>query len=92
MKRVILIILAVVNVLCLKAGPIIWSGGGDAMSWKDPDNWDTGTVPDANDVVTISGAAVIIHSGTLAFAESMTCNGSLTIEIGGVLSLEGGSS
>jgi filamentous hemagglutinin family protein len=32
-----------------------WTGQGFSFNWSDPDNWDTGTVPTAFDIVTFDG-------------------------------------
>lgn len=39
------------------ADNVHWTGGGDQVSWSDPDNWDKGggQLPDAGDRVIISG-------------------------------------
>ena len=37
------------NCVCLMV-PHIWTGAGDGVSWSDPANWDSNTVPNGNDV------------------------------------------
>jgi len=52
-------------ILCLfiagsiDAQDIFWTGAGDGTSWEDPDNWDTGAVPTAQDFAEIGGAAIV---------------------------------
>ncbi len=53
------------SISCASGGnPVSWSGGGDGVSWGDPDNWDIGDrVPNRCDDVTIGAglASAVLH-------------------------------
>ena len=41
---------------------VSWVGTGDGTNWDDPNNWDTGTVPDSTSDVTLSVSAPTVIS------------------------------
>jgi hypothetical protein len=51
-------------------GPLSWDGGGDGVSWFDPLNWSTNTVPDADDnvVINLPGTYSIVLSADVEVA------------------------
>ena len=53
-------------VLTVTAGPRVWDGGGDGVTWNDANNWDGNTLPTAGQDVYINGVGVIISSGTVS--------------------------
>ncbi|MCB0518215.1 MAG: T9SS type A sorting domain-containing protein [Lewinellaceae bacterium] len=75
---------------------VTWDGGGGNNLWSNGLNWDTNTAPTSSDDVVIDAFSVEIPNGYLAFANSVTLNGStlslvgtgkLTIDVGGSFAL-----
>ncbi len=59
---IILVVFAQQNFVLWKAradATIFWDGGGDAVSWADPLNWNTDVVPDALDDVLIDMSTTV---------------------------------
>lgn len=57
------------------ATTVYWIGGdGD---WEDPDQWDTGIVPESNDDVILSDGEITLH--TAALVKTVTVEGSATL-------------
>ena len=73
----------------LSAATITFTGGGDGISWEDPANWDTGTVPTFVDDVILNGTDVVqLNQAGLAINSLEMYNQSqLTIMGTGSLSL-----
>ena len=75
---------------------VIWTGNGDTdTNWGTTGNWNTDVVPTATDVVIIPSALTnnpIIGSSTGAVTKDLIVDGSLTIESGGTLIVNGTSS
>jgi len=62
---------------------IFWTGLAGNDNWDLPNNWNTQTVPNASDNVTINGAVNVVHSELLTDSiESLTANSPLTIAAG----------
>ena len=76
------------------AGTVTWDGGGDGMSWHDPLNWNTDTLPTDADAVVINVASnvTIIHSTGNTVVQSIQCNGNLQLAGGSITATEGASS
>jgi len=47
-----------------QAATVTWDGGGDGSTWSDAANWDTNSVPGADDDVVISTATTVNITGT----------------------------
>ncbi len=80
MKRALILASAVLlfSSLLAHAAPITWTGGGGDGLWNTPKNWSTNTVPTSSDDVTI-GSATVTVTGLAAFANTVTCSGTLNI-------------
>ena len=52
-----------------------WSGAGDAIYWKDDDNWFSPAVPTVSDDVTISKESAAVYAGETFNAQSLTVGG-----------------
>jgi len=65
---------------------IAWDGGGDGVSWSDPANWSTNSVPTGVDHVLIDAGASVTLGGKGGRIEiaSLEAHGSITMR-GGVL-------
>ncbi|MEW4924311.1 T9SS type A sorting domain-containing protein [Algibacter sp. 2305UL17-15] len=64
-----------------------FTGAGDGHSWDDPFNWDSGEVPDGEDVL-IEGHAVDYHGG-IESVGSVELRGGANLLVGGSLYLYG---
>lgn len=73
---------------------ITWDGGGDGISWKDGDNWDSNAIPCTSCDVVIANAEVVLQSSEQV--KSLNLSGvsttSLLIEKGSELNIIGASS
>ena len=65
------------NCVCLMV-PHIWTGAGDGVSWSDPANWDSNTVPNGNDVAADISRATGITLGS-------------AISLGGLIAMPNGA-
>jgi|GEM_PF-5657364 len=88
MRRFFPFLIIIFTLSPLSASPVQWTGDGDGLSWSDPENWDTDMIPDASSLVTITNSTVVIDGGIDAFAESIVCSGSLTIDVGSSLTIQ----
>ncbi len=74
---------------------VVWTGNGDAVSWTDSGNWNTGIVPGLDDDVTINIATdptIRIDSGhqrikSLASDEAIVVSGSATLDLSNASSI-----
>src|SRR5262245_29302213 len=68
---------------------VSWDGGGEDFNWNNPVNWDTNSLPGANDVAIIgpaySGITVTHAAGTTSL-DRLFCQGSLVVT-GGTFSV-----
>ena len=84
---------------------IKWTGGGDAASWADPNNWQGLQVPGTtNNVIITNGTGATVVISAAVSVENILCNKALTISNGsltvtarasslkGALSLSNGAS
>ena len=51
--RFVHVILLIILPLILKSQVITFNGGGDSISWYDPLNWSTGSIPSETSLVRI---------------------------------------
>ncbi len=65
------------NCVCLMV-PHIWTGAGDGVSWSDPANWDSNTVPNGNNV-----------AADISRATSITLDSA--ISLGGLIAMPNGA-
>ena len=75
------------------AATILWTGGGDGVSWNNANNWSNNVPPAASDDAVISsvGTNVTITIGSDVTVQSLQCSASLKVS-GGNLSLTKGAS
>ena len=96
MKKRLLFLIAAVTLAGEWAGfgqTIVWSGGGDASSWTDPNNWVGSQEPgSANNVVITNGAGTNVVISSAVTVESIRCNKTLTIASGSLAVTTGSSS
>ena len=65
-----------------------WNGG--TGRWDNPANWDSGTIPNATDDVSIPSGTVTIPTGYNALAQSVDVTGGLIIQGNAFLIIDGG--
>jgi hypothetical protein len=70
---------------------MMWTGGGDGVSFQDPNNWNADRVPTTGDNVVINTAGITINSTASVSIRSIESQAALNIE-SGTFSLSGGSS
>lgn len=74
---------------------VTWDGSEADNDWNNPANWDTGTIPTANDNVIIAATASdpIISDGIYAAVNDLTVNSGavLSVDTGGSLAIFGTS-
>jgi len=70
-------------------GTISWDGGGDGVSWHDPLNWSTDTLPTITDTVTINvpGNITVTHSLSATSIISLHSQEAIVLS-GGSLSID----
>ena len=90
MKKLVTIAIAALAGQLL-AATITWTGGGDGYTWKDGNNWSSGSNPGAaftDDLVIdgdsgtfshVDGKKVIYTSGDMAFTGTLTIQGGATL-------------
>ncbi len=88
----------VIDKLTFEAGGISWQGG-TSNNWFTPANWSSGTVPTSTDDVTIptgtpnpcviGGGTADVHDLTINAGATLTNNGTLNLNGGGVVTTAG---
>jgi len=73
----------------LQAQTIVFTGGGDGVSWEDAANWDTGAVPVATDQADLDGGDVVISTAVTLQRVNVNGGSSLVINAGATLTLTG---
>lgn len=67
---------------------ITWDNGGDKLHWSDPDNWDTGMVPQSSDTVLLTGSIGLqLGNPTTISTLLMEDGAQLTVQGGGTLTV-----
>jgi hypothetical protein len=61
---------------CLPAN-VTWTGAGDGLDWFNANNWDTATLPAANDDVFIYSPATVNHASGITALHSLHSNGAV---------------
>ncbi len=75
------------------AQTVTWSGGGDASSWSDANNWVGNQAPgSANNVVITNGSGTNVVISSSVSVASIRCNKALTIASGSLTVTTGTSS
>lgn len=71
----------------LQAENVFFTGNGDGTTWEDPQNWNNGAVPTADDFVGIDGSfdVEITQNGAEALFVEVADDGSLTVNAGASL-------
>ncbi len=66
----------------LSTSPVTWDGGGDALSWTDPLNWDSDAVPSAGSdvVLPVRPQPYVVELDTAATVNSVRLTKELTIK------------
>lgn len=67
MKKIILIVMLLFSGAVM-AQPMVWTGGGDGISFNDANNWDTNTKPTASNQLLIENDSVVVQSIALAYS------------------------
>jgi hypothetical protein len=81
MKRTLVtgLSLLLLAAISTQAGTVTWDGGGGDTNWNTAANWDSGTVPAANDTVIIDNAGTVNVDVNLASGLDVTVSGSSTL-------------
>ena len=68
--------------------PIVWDGGGDGVTWSDPQNWDLNRIPNACDDAQITTASTVTHSTGSNAVHNIVADSPFDLT-GGTLTLRG---
>lgn len=76
MKRIFLTAVVLCAVVSVRAGDVVWSGGGTTGAWSEPANWIGGVPPDDGDTVVIPAAtSAWMSSADISFATDRSLAG-----------------
>jgi len=78
MKKILTFITLILFLNHVLSAQAVWTGGGDASSWDDGANWETGVVPLTGETVEI-GADVTITGTATAIPSQVKAIGSSTV-------------
>ncbi|TVS20305.1 MAG: hypothetical protein EA424_04645, partial [Planctomycetaceae bacterium] len=68
---------------------VTWNGGGDGVSWMDPNNWSGNTLPGSADTAVIQNLSLSVRVGGPVSIAGLDASSALVVETGGSLTLTG---